>query len=260
MEKNYSQFHEISIYDTGLVRKSSYVAGVFKKNNIENLEQLFRLDDELGINYGANTYANSYGNCQHVRSQIRGIIKLIRYKYLKEELFADTIYDNNYNLESRYFEGTYIPADPSTYPPRFSEFLNRDTEGMRLNVDFKKLGFNDNEIEIICKCAYKTSGSNFEFGSMFLKVAEEIMETFKEYNQYAFSNKSEQSIFIEKVGLISNYIKNDKRLDTTVNIKELMEEEKRLILELNELNERSMQITNKIGEIQEKLKSNKSIR
>jgi hypothetical protein len=86
------------------------------------------------------------------------------------------------------------------------------------------------------------------------------METLKEYNQYAFSNKSEQSIFIEKVRLISNYIKNDKRLDTTVDIKELMEEEKRLILELNELNERSKQITNKIGEIQEKLKCNKSIR
>lgn len=31
MEKNYSEFREISIYDTGLVRPSSYVAGILKK-------------------------------------------------------------------------------------------------------------------------------------------------------------------------------------------------------------------------------------
>lgn len=31
MEKNYSKFCEISIYDTGLVRPSSYVAGILKK-------------------------------------------------------------------------------------------------------------------------------------------------------------------------------------------------------------------------------------
>ena len=108
MEKNYSEFREISIYDTGLVRPSSYVAGIFKKNNIESLEDLFRLDDELGINYGANTYSATYGTCKYVRSQIHGIIKLLRYKYLNEDLFADTLYDNNYNLKSEYFEYSYI--------------------------------------------------------------------------------------------------------------------------------------------------------
>ena len=46
MEKNYREFREISIYDTGLVRPSSYVAGILKKNNIESLEEYDRQDQK----------------------------------------------------------------------------------------------------------------------------------------------------------------------------------------------------------------------
>ena len=258
MEKNYSEFREISIYDTGLVRPSSYVAGIFKKNNIESLEDLFRLDDELGINYGANTYSATNGTCKYVRSQIHGIIKLLRYKYLNEDLFADTLYD----LKSEYFEYSYIPANPSTYPPRFSKFLNRDSDGERINIDFKDLGFSDNEIEIICRYAYKLNGNNFEFGSIFLNIADGITKNMKEYNQRMFANKAEQSIFLEKVGLVSDYIKKDNKLSDSAGISaaELIEEEKRLIAELSELNDRSAKITSRINEIQETLKSGKGMR
>lgn len=262
MEKNYSEFSKISIYDTGLIRKSSYVAGVFKKNNIETLDDLFRLDDDLSINYGANTVSATYGTYKHVRSQIHGIIKLIRNKYLNEDLFVDTLYDNNYNLESEYFKDTYIPANPSTYPPRFSEFLNRHPDGEKLNVDFKDLGFSDNEIEIICRYAYKLNGNNFYFGSMFLDVANGILENMDEYNQRMFANKAEQSIFIEKLRLVSNYIKKDNKLadNTDISSKELIEEEKRLITELNKLNDRSSKILSRINEIQDTLKSGKCMR
>lgn len=262
MEKNYSEFSKISIYDTGLIRKSSYVAGVFKKNNIETLEDLFRLDDDLSINYGANTVSATYGTYKHVRSQIHGIIKLIRNKYLNEDLFVDTLYDNNYNLESEYFKDTYIPANPSTYPPRFSEFLNRHPDGEKLNVDFKDLGFSDNEIEIICRYAYILNGNNFYFGSMFLDVANGILENMDEYNQRMFANKAEQSIFIEKLRLVSNYIKKDNKLadNTDISSKELIEEEKRLITELNKLNDRSSKILSRINEIQDTLKSGKCMR
>lgn len=262
MEKNYSEFSKISIYDTGLVRKSSYVAGVFKKNNIETLEELFKLDDELSINYGSNTVSSTYGSCQHIRSQIRGIIKLIRYKYLSEDLYVDTLYDNNYNLASEYFKDTYIPADPSTYPRRFSEFLNRHPDGKKLNIDFKDLGFSDNEIEIICKYAYRLNGNNFEFGKMFLNVADGIVENMSEYNQRLFANKAEQMIFIEKIRLVSDYVKKDIKLvnKTDISTTELIDEEKRLILELSELNERSSKILSRIDEIQETLRSSNGIR
>lgn len=262
MEKNYSEFRESSIYDTGLVRPSSYVAGILKKNNIESLEDLFRLDDELGINYGANTYQNSYGTCKYARSQIRGIIKLLRYKYLNDDLFADTLYDNNYNLKPEYFECGYIPANPSTYPPNFSKFLNRDSDGERINIDFKDLGFNDNEIKIICRYAYKLNGSNFEFGSIFLNIADGITKNMKEYDRRMFANKAEQSIFLEKVRLVSDYIKKDNKLSDSadISVAELIEEEKRLIAELSELNDRSAKIISRINEIQETLKSGKGTR
>lgn len=262
MEKNYSDFREISIYDTGLIRKSSYVAGVFKKNNIETLEELFQLDDNLGINYGANTVSATYGTYKHVRSQIHGIIKLIRHKYLNEDLFVDTLYDNIYNLESEYFKDTYIPSDPSTYPPRFSKFLNSNPDGEKINIDFKDLGFSDNEIEIFCRYTYKINGNNFEFGSMFLDVANGILENMEEYNRRMFANKAEQSIFIEKIRLVSDYIKKDNKLadSTDISSKELIEEEKRLIAELSELNDRSSKILSRINEIQDTLKSDKGIR
>ena len=211
---------------------------------------------------GANTVSATYGTCKHVRSQIHGIIKLIRYKYLNEDLFVDTLYDNNYNLESEYFKDTYIPADPSTYSPRFSKFLNRNSDGERINIDFKDLGFSDNEIEIIRRDAYKLNGNNFEFGSMFLDVANGILENMDEYNQRVFANKAEQSIFIEKIRLVSDYIKKDNKLAYSADIssKELIEEEKRLIAELSELNDRSSKILSRINEIQDTLKSDKGIR
>lgn len=260
MEKNYNEFCEISIYDTGLIRKSSHIAGVFKKNNIETLDDLFKLDDELAINYGVNTMESPLGGSeQHVRAHIHGIVRLIRYKYLNEELFADTLYENKYNLEPRYFEYT------STRSLKFTDFLNRNGEGYRINSDFKNLGFNDIEIRVICNYTYNLNGGNFEFGSMFLNVAEGIMGNLKEYNQRLFPNKLDQSIFLEKIRLISDYIKKDKRLnDSTdksdISAKNLIEEEKRLILELNKLNERRLKIADRISNIREELSGNKSIR
>ena len=100
---------------------------------------------------------------------------------------------------------------------------------------------------------------------MFLNVAEGIIDNLKEYNQRLFSNKLDQSIFLEKIRLISDYIRKDKRLNDSIDksdisAKDLIEEEKRLILELNKLNERSLKIADRISIIREELSSNKSIR
>lgn len=118
MEKSYIKLGKISIYDTGLIRKSSYVAGIFKKNNIETLDELFRLDDELSIDYGKNTVTNNYDNYHYMRAQIRGIIKLLRYKYLNESLFVDTMYGNKYNLDLGISQ-------------HFNTFLNETNEGKK---------------------------------------------------------------------------------------------------------------------------------
>lgn len=257
MEKSYIELGKISIYDTGLIRKSSYVAGVFKKNNIETLDELFKLDDELSIDYGKNTVINNYGNCHYMRAQIRGIIKLLRYKYLNESLFVDTMYDNKYNLDLGTFEH---------YPERFNRFLNETNEGKKINEDFKNLGFNDNEIKILCFNAYGLKGNNFQFDEAFLEIYENITEYLKEYKQRMFANKSEQSIFLEKINLIAKYIKENNIVDSKeniqseINIKDLIDEEKKLLIELNELCERSSEITNRISEIQKSLQGNKNLR
>lgn len=81
-----------------------------------------------------------------------------------------------------------------------------------------------------------------------------------------FANKSEQSIFLEKINLIANYIKENNIVDSKeniqseINIKDLIDEEKKLLIELNELCERSSEITNRISEIQKSLQGNKNLR
>ncbi len=254
MKKSYIELGKISVYDTGLIRKSSFVGGVFKKNNIETLDELFRLDDELSIDYGRNTY----GDCHYMRAQIRGIIKLLRYKYLNEPLFVDTMYSNKYSLDpnikyvsdfSRYL---FLGSDFSC------KFLHRSNEGKKIDEDFKNLGFNDNEIKILCCNAYKLKGNNFQFDEAFLEIYEHITKDLKEYNQVLFANKSEQSIFLEKINLIANYIKDNTRSE--INTEDLIEEEKKLLLELNELCERSSEIANRISEIQKSLQGNKNLR
>lgn len=253
MEKSYIKLGKISIYDTGLIRKSSYVAGIFKKNNIETLDELFRLDDELSIDYGKNTVTNNYDNYHYMRAQIRGIIKLLRYKYLNESLFVDTMYGNKYNLDLGISQ-------------HFNTFLNETNEGKKINEDFKNLGFSDKEINILCFNAYELKGKNFQFDEAFLEIYENITEYLKEYKQSMFANKSEQSIFLEKINLIANYIKENNIVDSKeniqseINIKDLFDEEKKLLIELNELCERSSEITNRISEIQKSLQGNKNLR
>ena len=70
------------------------------------------------------------------------------------------------------------------------------------------------------------------------------------------------ALFLEKVGLVSDYIKKDNKLSDSASIStaELIEESKRLIAELSKLNDRSAKIISRINEIQETLKSGKGRR
>ena len=51
-----------------------------------------------------------------------------------------------------------------------------------------------------------------------------------------------------------------ENIQSEINIKDLIDEEKKLLIELNELCERSSEITNRISEIQKSLQGNKNLR
>ena len=272
MKKDYSKFNEISIYETGLVREKSAIAGKFNKNNIETLEDLFIMDDNVSIDYGRNYISTSSGqSIKNANQLMRGIIKLIRYKYLDEGLYADTLIGKTYTLDQNFFT-----TNNSTVYSHFSNFLYKNVNGKILDNDFKNLGFNDNEIEIICRFIFGTFGPTFEFSKAFLAASDFMVSNLEEYNQRLFANVAEQSIFLEKIRLISKYIKeelvvtNDKDSEVSLenkesstedkNIMSLIEEEKKLIEELNSLNERSSKIASRISEIQELKKNNSNIR
>ena len=81
---NYDTFEHIKLEDLDLIRcnKLDCVYNLLTKNGITNLKELFELDDLDLIEYGKKTSLQD-----RVRNyQTKGIVKLLRSKYLKEDL------------------------------------------------------------------------------------------------------------------------------------------------------------------------------
>ena len=244
MGQDYSGFRNVSIYDTNLIRESSYIAGRLKKNGIETLEDLFLKDDLKEIDFGANTYSGTNGSIHFVNQQVRGIIRLLRYKYLNQEVFADVLFEKEYNLEKTHDLISMGSRD-------FNRFLNRSEYGKEINIDFKVLGFSDDDIHKILCISYKENGTKFNFCTMF----ETLSSNLKKYNFY-FPSEKEKEIFTEKIILISSFINkkhksNNNINDETTNIAVILEKEKKLLSELTRLNAESARLTARIEEIQQ---------
>lgn len=250
MRQDYSKFKDINIYDTNLIRENSYIAGRLKKNGIETLEDLFLKDDLKEIDFGSNTYTATYGSIHFVNQQVRGIIRLLRYKYLNQDLFADVLFEKEYNLEKEHhFKKAYdliIQGERD-----FNRFLNESEYGKEINIDFKVLGFSDEDIRKILCVSCAENGTKFNFCTMF----ETLSSNLEKYNFY-FPSKKEKEIFTEKIILISRFINKKHKSNSNINNETtdmtiILEEEKKLLSELTRLNAESARLATRIEEIQQ---------
>jgi len=84
-----TDYKKIKIEETGIITASKNLDAVYatlKENNINTLEELFERDNEDSIVYTSKSYNLSL-------SQTKGTIKLLRYKYLEEDLSVLNILD-----------------------------------------------------------------------------------------------------------------------------------------------------------------------
>lgn len=95
VQKYHSTFEGIKLEATGLMKKSSKdpVYNRLSKNGITNLKELFELDDLHGINYG-NT-SSFFSVIAHM--QAKGVVKLLRTRYLGEDYPYLDILENTVN-------------------------------------------------------------------------------------------------------------------------------------------------------------------
>ena len=124
----YSVLKDVLVIDTGLVRpvKQDSLYVLLKKNNIENLEELFLADDEKHLNYitsGRNAKKLSI-------KEIEGTIRLLRYKYLFEKppfdniLETDIVKGHVYKDHEVVLNGLYKNLTSLGLPAAFSDSLS----------------------------------------------------------------------------------------------------------------------------------------
>lgn len=82
--KDYSKFCNIKLEDTGVFNYKGGQSSVYNRlinNNITTLKELFEADDLKKIQYGTDKLGQNY----FIHSEIEGIIKVLRFKYLDEK-------------------------------------------------------------------------------------------------------------------------------------------------------------------------------
>lgn len=81
--KDYSSFSNIKLEDTGLFNYKGGQSSVYNRlrdNNITTLQELFEADDLNRIEYRNDKVGQNF----YIHSELKGIIRLLRYKYLNE--------------------------------------------------------------------------------------------------------------------------------------------------------------------------------
>ena len=108
----YDKFKDIKIENTGLMRGSSKDTAYcrLRKNGISNLKELFLLDDHNLIDYGLK---NSYKI--HGYYLTKGVVKLLRTYYLKEELPFKKILDIRINYGKYLLDNTEYTQETFIY-------------------------------------------------------------------------------------------------------------------------------------------------
>ncbi len=218
MTSKYEKFKNIPIWETGLIRNKSNICNILvNKNGIISLADLFEKDDRREIDYDYNFYSKNYH-----REYIRAIIRLIRFKYLQEDLIGDI-----------YLEKEYHKVDILT-----------DEFGKEMAI----LGFTPTEARQIIEQAH-TYKDEFTLKDIILSSNLDFTGT------HLYS----QDILLTKINLLKEYIiyKEQKanKIEYPPDLNSLLKEERRLIDQLINYNSLCQSISARLSEIQ-KIKEN----
>ena len=213
MTSKYEKFKSIPIWETGLIRNKSNICHILvNKNGIFSLADLFEKDDKREIDYDYNFYSKNYH-----REYIRAIIRLIRFKYLKEDLIGDI-----------YLEKEYNKADILT-----DEFVK----------EMAILGFSPIEARQIIEQAHIYKGT-FTLREIILNCNLDFTGT------HLYS----QDILHTKINLLKEYIidkeKKANKVGYPTDLRSLLKEERDLISQLITYNSLCQSISARLDEIQ----------
>lgn len=204
--KDYSMFEHIKLEDTGVFNykgRQSTVYNRFTDSGIETLKDLFELDDLDEINYGADKLLTHQWNC-HIHKEIKGIITLLRYKYLNEKndtltrLFDFNIQTNEYVSINPYSQYGY-PGDV------FKSKVWKNKENnfyTKLYEILKSCGFDPSASKAILDDIYNKKIENITLGQYLSEIDINAIKTIfhKVQNEY--------KVFINVLSILLDYYKN----------------------------------------------------
>jgi len=219
--KDYSQFADIKIKDTGVINCIGNQSSVYSRllaNNIQTLKELFEMNDARIIDLGNDSLKEN----QYIHAEVNGIIRLLQYKYLgltSDELNTLLNYEiNTYPIKLQPHE--YKKGQPGNIFKKIyyqfydsSMFFSETMVGELYKV-LKYCGFNQTSVKALIDIAFQKGIKNTTLGEFLMTIdSDDIRETFHMRPQEAI-------YFINiKTILIDYYKKHIQTLNTDYSYK-----------------------------------------
>ena len=237
-KNNYHKFSVINLYQTGLFNpniRKNIVCNRLAKMGIFTLDKLFELYDKNKLAIGNDRSGNNF----FIHEEIKGVVNLLRYKFLGEDL-----------LLIKQLSKKYKVSDLEVNLKFGINSINilKNKEAFEFYKLLKSCGFSgSNTIAIISDIKENRIGK-ISLGEYLLEINGSYLPKFRQSSSY------EETIFQRKVRLLSEYYSLKK-----ANHDFGEETYESLINELSILGTLQMYLNLKISKIQDKLEENRSL-
>ncbi len=203
--RDYLEYASITLEDTGLFNykgRQSTTYNILTYNGITNLCQLFTMDDNNEIKMPGSVISGNF----YIHDELKGIILLLRYKYLGEDKLSnllnkkiDTkeirVYGNHvtYGYPGDVFKGIYYG-----YLRENSQYINM----MKLYKILKKCGFDQSNVKAIMDDIALNELDEIVLGEYLLNIDLECM------SKICSKVKKEYTVLVNKLVILLDCYKN----------------------------------------------------
>lgn len=175
VSKNYLEYKDFLLSDTGFFDYKNNQSSVYNRlsdNDINTLKELFDKDDENDINLGKTKLNNNF----FIDEEVKGMIRILRYKYLNEvnEELSDLF---NYEIKTDFYMN-------------FTPYVNRNRNGKVFDLliyypenikdaypyilsfykTLKSCGFEQYTCKVLIDYAYFNKVNNISLGEFLLSL------------------------------------------------------------------------------------------